>query len=109
MFLMKFMKKLEKSLNKINGWLSIARKAGYCIIGQDKLLDYDKKLFLIVIDKVAGKSLEREMRHLSQEKNLPLIYVENLAQILGIENCKVVGIKNKSISEQLIESLKGEI
>lgn len=95
-------------MNKINGWLSIARKAGYCIIGQDKLASYDKKLYLILLDKNTGKALEREMNFLSKEKHIPLFYVDNLAEMLAIENCKVVGIKNKAISENLIKSIKGD-
>lgn len=103
------MKKLEKRLNNISGWLSIARKAGYCIIGQDRLLDYDKKLYLVLLDKTAGKALERQMTFLSKDNKIPLLRVENLAQMLSLENCKVVGIKNKAISENLIKSIKGEI
>ena len=95
-------------MNSLKGWISIARKAGYCIIGQDKLLDYDKKLYLILLDKTAGKSLEREMTFLSKEREIDLCKVENLGQMLALENCKVIGIKNKAISENLIKSLKGD-
>lgn len=96
-------------MNKVCGLISIARKAGYCIIGQDKLNGYDKKLYLILLDKGAGKALERQMNFLSKDFDIPLIKVENLAEMVAIENCKVVGIKNKAISENLIKSLKGDI
>ena len=103
------MKKLEWNLNKIKGLLSIARKAGFCIIGQDNLKDYDKKLFLILLDKTAGQALLRQMEFLSKSRNIPLVMVDGLAEILAIENCKVIALKNKSISENIIKNLKGEV
>ena len=108
MFQPMYIKKLEKNLNKLIGLISIARKAGFCIIGQDNLRNYDKKLYLILLDKNAGSSLQRQMNFLANDKNIPLILIDNLSEMLAIENCKVVGIKNKAISENLIKSLKGD-
>ncbi len=95
-------------MTKINGLISIARKAGFVIIGQDNLRGYNKKLFLILLDKNAGNSLAREAKFLSEKKNIPLLVIENLAETVGIENCKIVGIKNKIFSENIIKVLKGE-
>lgn len=108
MFLKKYIQKLEKSLNNISGLISIARKAGFCIIGQDRLLSYDKKLYLVLLDNSAGKALERQMNFLTKDLNIPLLRVDNLAEMLALKNCKVLGIKNKAISENLIKSLKGD-
>lgn len=103
-----YTKKLEKKLNKLKGLISIARKAGFCIIGQDKLIDYEKKLYLILLDNRAGRALERQMIYLSNEKEIPLVRVDGLDEILAIQNCRVVGIRNKAISDSLINRLKGE-
>lgn len=95
-------------MKSVNGLLSIARKAGYCITGQDNLIGYEKKLYLILLDNKAGNSLCRNIKFFSSERNIPLIFVENLAQMVSIDNCKVVGIKNKALSESIAEYLKGE-
>jgi len=95
-------------LDKLGGLISIARKAGFCIIGQDKLKNYDKKLYIILISKTAGNSLEREMTFLAKEKNIPLLWMEELDNLTGINNCKVIGIKNKELSEQIAKIIKGE-
>ncbi len=96
-------------MEKISGLISIARKAGYVIIGQDNLSDYDKKMYLLLMDKNAGSSLSREMKFISEKKKIPLFQVENLGKLVSIENCKAIGIKNKAISENIIECLlKGE-
>ena len=95
-------------MSSVNGLISIARKAGYVIIGLENLKGYDKKMYLLLVDKTAGSSLSREMNFLAKTKNIPLIQVDNLGSLVAIENCKAVGLKNKAISENLIESLKGE-
>lgn len=88
--------------------ISIARKAGYVIIGKDNLVSHNKKLYLILLDNTAGNSLNREMRFLADNRKIELIKVSNLAELVSIENCKVIGIKNKNISDKIIEYLKGE-
>lgn len=95
-------------MDKISGLISIARKAGYCVIGQDNLKNYDKKLYLIMLDSTAGASVEREMNFLSNKKQIPLERIENLSKKIAIENCKVIAIKNKNFSENILKVLKGE-
>ncbi len=95
-------------MNKVGGLISIARKAGYAVIGQDNLSGYNKKLFLLLMDKTAGNSLTRQMNFIAREKNIPLLEVENLGVMVGIEKCKAIGIKNKAISENIEKCLKGE-
>ncbi len=95
-------------MNKIQGLISIARKAGFVIIGKEKLATYTKKLYLLLIDKSAGNSLLREMKFLSENRDIPLLEIENLAELVSIENCKVIGLKNKALSESIEKCVKGE-
>ena len=95
-------------MNNLNGIISIAKKAGYVIVGQDTLKGYDKKLYLLLIDKTAGKSLNREMKFLSKNREIPIFEIENLPDVAKLENCKILGIKNKNLSESILKILKGE-
>lgn len=95
-------------MNKIQGFISIARKAGFVIIGKEKLATYTKKLYLLLIDKSAGNSLLREMKFLSENRDIPLLEIENLAELVSIENCKAIGLKNKALSESIEKCVKGE-
>ncbi len=104
----KFTKGLVKRLKSVRGLISIARKAGFCIIGQDNLLGYDKKLYLLLLDKTAGEALKKCTNFLSKQKNASLLMVDNLPEVSGIENCKVLGIKNKALSEEIAKIIKGE-
>ena len=95
-------------MNKIQGLISIARKAGFVIIGKEKLATYTKKLYLLLIDKSAGNSLLREMKFLSENRDIPLLEIENLAELVSIENCKAIGLKNKALRESIEKCVKGE-
>ena len=84
MFHKKFMKKLESALNKLEGLIGIARKAGFVIVGGDNLSTYTKKLYLVIIDKTAGTSLKRQMGYVAKDRQIPLYETENLGSIVGI-------------------------
>ena len=91
---------------KINGYLSIARKGGNVILGSDNLKGYTKKLYLILIDKNAGKNAMKIAENLAKEKEIEITQIENLPEILGQINCKVCGIKNKNLSEIIFNLIK---
>ncbi len=100
------MKKLEKKLSELKGILGLAHKAGALIIGSDNLKGYEKKLYLLLIDNTAGKSLMREMEFLAKKRAVELLKLDSLNEILSIENCKVVGIKNKGFSDTIREKIE---
>jgi hypothetical protein len=102
------MKNWEKNLSSVEGLINIARKAGFVIVGGENLSNYTKKLYLLIMDNTAGNSLKREMQFLSEKRNLKILTVDNLSKIVGIENCKAIGIKNKSFAENIEKCLKGE-
>lgn len=92
---------------KIKGYLSIANKAGYLIIGSDTLKNYNKKLFLVLADESAGKNLIKITETL---KNLTenVFFVNELESLTQIKNCKIVGVKNKGLSDEIIKNLRSE-
>lgn len=104
----KYTQKLkEKFLNRerVKNYLNICRKAGYLIIGSDKLKSYDKKLYLILVDKSLSNTIQKT---LNKFEGIEVIQVENLGQLVSIEKCKIVGIKNLGLSEEIKKGIKGE-
>ena len=91
---------------KIKGYLNISRKAGYLIIGGETLEDYKKKLYLIIYDKDCGMSTLKIANRLKSD-GYTTVSVEGLGELLSLPKCKIVGIKNKNISE-IIEKLINE-
>ena len=92
--------------DKIKGFLNISRKAGYLIIGGEKLENYKKKLFLVLYDIKAGNNTLKIVDKL-KVKGIDICGVDNLEELCTISNCKIIGIKNKNISE-IIKSLINE-
>lgn len=95
-------------MKEVKGIVGICRKAGYAIIGGENIKNNSHKMYLILVDKSSGNSLLREMTFTASSRNIPLIKVQNLQEIVGIENCKAVAFKNKALSDEIIEILKGE-
>ena len=102
------MKNLERKLKTLNGIINICRKAGYLIIGGENIKNNPHKMYLILIDKSSGNSLKREINYLLVSRNIPFLEVEGLANMIGIENCKAVAIKNKTLSDEILKMIKGE-
>lgn len=84
---------------KLASYLGIAMQAGYAIIGSDKLDGYDKKLYLVLIDTDAGKSSRKVYDRLIAS-GIEGRVVENLGALNNKTN-KIIGIKNKGLSEEI--------
>lgn len=89
---------------KAKGYINIAHKAGYLVIGSDKLDGYNQKLYLVLLDKSAGKSSQKVANRF-KESGIEVLYVENLPEICDIKTCKILGIKNKDLSVNIKNNL----
>ncbi len=85
--------------DKLASYIGIALQAGYVIEGSDKLSGYDKKLYLVLIDTLAGKS-SRKIYDRLVEKGIEGREVEGLGT-LNQKTYKLIGIKNKGLSEEI--------
>ena len=90
--------------NKLQGYLNIAKKAGYVIIGAEKLYNYNKKLYLVIYDNTSEKNTLKVVDKIKQ-KNIPIFSIDNLQDIVSIKNCKIIGIKNKNLSDIMMQCI----
>ena len=104
MFIRRLRRKFLEN-QQISGYINICRKAGYLIIGADKLKGYDKKLYLVLFDSSAQKNTIKVIEEL-KNKDIAIIEVDNLESLTSIKNCKIVGIKNKNLSDIIQNLLK---
>jgi len=96
------------TMQKIKGLVNIARKAGYLIIGSDNLKGYDKKLYLILKSDDCGKNIEK-ITEFNKEKTKCEVLTfakDEYVQMIEIINCKIVGLKNKGIADEIIKLCK---
>lgn len=90
--------------NKLQGYLNIAKKAGYVIIGGEKLYNYNKKLYLVIYDNTSEKNTLKVIDKIKQ-RNIPIFSIDNLQDIVSIKNCKIIGIKNKNLSDIMMQCI----
>lgn len=90
--------------NKLQGYLNIAKKAGYVIIGGEKLYNYNKKLYLVIYDNTSEKNTLKVVDKIKQ-RNIPIYSIDNLQDIVSIKNCKIIGIKNKNLSDIMMQCI----
>ena len=95
-------------MRDIKGIIGICRKAGYVIIGGENIKNNSQKMYLILVDENSSKSLLREMQFVANLRNIPIVSIKNLEEIVDIKNCKAVAFKNKALSEKIFDLLKGE-
>ena len=95
-------------MRDIKGIIGICRKAGYAIIGGENIKNNSQKMYLILVDENSGKSLLREMQFVANLRNIPIVSIKNLEEIVDIKNCKAVAFKNKALCEKIFDLLKGE-
>ncbi len=99
-----------QNINKINGLINIANKAGYLIIGSDALKGYNKKLYLLLYSLDIGKNTEKIVNAIKLNPNCVVYGIDSIdfCKIVSVPNCKIVGLKNKGISEEIIKYLRGD-
>lgn len=93
-------------MNKLQSYLGIARKANFLIIGSDNLKDYHKKLYLVICSKNLSNTIEKVIKEKTTEyQNLIcIISNEDFSSSIGVNECKIVGVKNKGIADAIIKS-----
>lgn len=92
---------------KIKDYLGICNKAGYLIIGADNLKKYSKKLYLLLVDELVSKNLQKVMNKF-ENTEVQTCLVSNLSELVEIENCKMVGIKNHGLAQEILKNIRGE-
>lgn len=90
-------------VSKVGNYLGISRKGNYLIIGSDNIKAYAKKMYLIILSKDAGDNAIKIAKNKSKEYNINCImFDKELSDYVGIENCKIVALKNKGLSDAIL-------
>lgn len=97
-------------MNKlIKTYLGFCIKSRSIVIGQDRLKVSKEKIYLIVYCNTASQNLKDLISRLSDKfKCKALMLDENLEQYTSIIGCKVLGITNQSLAEQIIKVVESE-
>lgn len=89
---------------KLSQYLGIARKANALVIGSDNLKNYAKKLYLLIVAQNAGEKVKTLAKNIESKYNIDVVFVEeNLSMLVNINNCQIVGVKNKGLADKIKE------
>lgn len=97
--------------NKLIGYLGLLKKGDYLIIGADKIKETRKKMFLIIIPSNPSKNIEKVSSFKANDYNIPIIKLKNandLGEAIGINNCKILGVKNKGLCDAILKNCSDE-
>ena len=92
-------------MNKlIKTYLGFCIKSRAIVIGQDKLKGSKDKIYLIVYCNTASQNLTDLAIRLGEKLGCKVLnFNEPLADYTHIEGCKILGITNQSLANQIIK------
>lgn len=90
-------------MNKIKSYLGLSLKSNRVVIGQDRLKEYNKKVYLLVLSPNASNNLKDLAVRLKDKFNCPLIQTkENLEDIICRAGCKIIALTMESLAKAVL-------
>ena len=86
---------------KIEGYLNIAKKAGYLLIGGENIENailHNRKIYLILYEPSIQKNSLKVIRK-AEERSILTKSIEGISNYIQIKNCKIIALKNKNLSD----------
>ena len=95
------------NVNSILSYINFARKAGDVLYGIDNIKSSKKYIYCILIDDSATENLQTTVQNFCERFKIPCIKLSaKLDDVLKTKNCKVLGILNQNLAQQIILSDK---
>ncbi len=91
--------------NKIDSIIGFAVKAGKVIYGSDSL-SVNRRYYLICMCDTTADNTRKKVIDIAQKRNVPLIISKSeLCNAVGRNNCKVIALTDKQMSESILSRL----
>lgn len=99
---------LEKRSKAIT-FIGFCIRAGKLRTGVNALNFTKERLYLVLLDTLAGESTKKDAVSISTKNRCPLMLVEGikLEDIVGKENCKVAGVTDQKLAEAIKNNTDG--
>lgn len=90
-------------MSKIKSYLGLCIKSGGVVIGQDRLKQNSKKIYLLIVSPTATQNLKDLSFRLSEKFGCDLIITNSvLEDLICKAGCKFVGITNESLAGAIL-------
>ena len=96
--------------NKLRGYLGLLKKGDYLVIGADNLKVYRKKLYMIIVPANCSKNINKVSMNVASKYDVPIIElsVDDLGESIGMNSCKILGVRNKGFCDAILANCKDE-
>ena len=90
-------------IDKIKAFIGFAIRSGNVIFGSDKLFEDKKIPILVLICSTQNDKVSNKVINYCKDRNIKYIKLEELilSDLVSRENCKVIGIVDKSLAKAL--------
>jgi len=90
--------------NKLESLLGFAVKSGKIVFGFDNLCETRKNVKLVIYSPTTSDKVKQKLVLLCKHKSWVLIEtIDNMESLIHRDNCKVVGLTDKSMSEAILK------
>lgn len=91
--------------------LGISAKAGKVVCGTDATLEdiQRRKVCLVIVAEDASDKTKKNMEFICNKKNIENIKfgkIDDISRAIGKNNKAIIGIKSKSLAEQIVKLIK---
>ena len=86
---------------KIEGYLNIAKKVGYLLIGGENIENailHNRKIYLVLYEPSIQNNSLKIIRK-AEERSILTKSLEGISNYIKIKNCKIIALKNKNLSD----------
>ena len=88
------------------GMIGMARRAGRLIYGMDSVENNAARARLIVLSRDAGKAVVRNVAHITEGRNIPVLRLpessEELGHAIGVSVCAVAAITDAGMARAIL-------
>ena len=93
-------------INKVKTYLGFANKAGKIVFGIDNIIKRPKGILVVLYDSTLAQNSVDKVTRFCETNNIPcILYSELIIDAVHKQNCKIVGITDKSLAEAILLNL----
>ncbi len=95
-------------IEKIKTYLGFAIKSGEIVFGYDKLIVCKKQPGIVIVCSTQNEKVTEKVHRYCINNGVEYIKLQNmiLGDLIGRENCKVVGVLNRNLATAIKNELK---
>lgn len=97
---------MERS--KTASYLGFARRCGKLTLGVGGVGTLKRGVFLLVADSSVAKNSKKEIEKLQKKFACPLLYTENLGEMVGKEICMLAAVRDEGLANAIVKEHSDE-